>query len=175
MKPKILPFILLSTALAACGAPESAEPANEAEAAAAASGSKNAQTAANAADSIRTRQQHYKEIGRAMKSINDELKKSSPDVAVIQAGAATIDRFAPQIQGWFPDGSGAGAGVETEARAEIWSRPEEFRRATERLMAEASRFNAVAASGDLPAIRDGLKTLGGACKNCHDQFRAEKD
>lgn len=173
---RILPLILLSAALAACEPSETADPANGADAAGAAvSDPANGQAAANAAESIRTRQQHYKEIGRAMKSIGDELKKPSPDVAAIQAGAATIDRFAPQIQGWFPDGSGAEAGVETEARAEIWSRPEEFRQAAQRLADEAARFNAVAGSGDLAAIRDGVKALGGACKNCHEQFRAEKD
>lgn len=171
-----LPLILLSTALAACEGSEPAAPANDVNTAEAeASGPANGQAAANAADSIRTRQQHYEEIGKAMKSINDELKKPSPDVAVIQASAATIDRFAPQIQGWFPDGSGAEAGVETEARAEIWSRPEEFRQAAERIAAEAARFNAVAATGDVDAIRDGVKALGAACKNCHEQFRAEKD
>ena len=165
MKPAVLSIAIL--ALAACG--DTAEaPVSDTNAAAPA-------TAANAAESIRARQSHYKDIGRAMKGINDELKKDAPDVAAIQAHAATIDRFAPQIQGWFPDGTGASAGVKTAAREEIWSKPDVFRSAAERLAAEAARFHVTTQSGDLAAIRAGVRDLGGACKNCHDSFRAEDD
>ena len=167
MTIRALPILLLAASLAACG---DTEPAPAADA-----NNADAPIATNAAESVRTRQQHYKEIGRAMKAINDELRKDAPDVAAIQAAAATIQRFAPQIEGWFPDGSGAGAGVETEAKAEIWAKPDEFRQATQRLVTAADAFHSTAQTGDLEAIRAGVRDLGGACKNCHDQFRAEKD
>ncbi|MDT9600618.1 c-type cytochrome [Sphingosinicella rhizophila] len=178
MKFKSLMAALACVAIAGCGGSESdgqeTAAGNDMPAAVQADGQANGQApVANAAESIKTRQTHYKEIGRAMKGINDELKKDAPDVAAIQAHAGTIDRFAPQIQGWFPDGTGAEAGVKTGARAEIWSKPEEFRKVAANLVTEAGRFNAVAATGDLAAIREGVKPLGAACKVCHDQFRAE--
>jgi cytochrome c556 len=175
VKAKVLTLVLVSSTLTACGGPDSSNQANEANVAEPAAAEATNSTAANAAESVRTRQQHYEEIGKAMKGISGELRKDAPDVAAIQVHAATINRLAPQIEGWFPDGSGAEAGVKTEARAEIWSKPQEFRQATERLVTEAGRFNAAAASGDIAAIRDGVKALGGACKNCHDQFREEHD
>ncbi|MDE8530024.1 hypothetical protein PCJ27_28530, partial [Klebsiella pneumoniae] len=38
-------------------------------------------------DVIAARQAHYKDIGRAFKTINDQLKTATPDLAVIQANA----------------------------------------------------------------------------------------
>jgi cytochrome c556 len=176
MKPGILLLATVCAALTACddsptsnqaapenaGAPKVAEPAN------------GEAPAANAAESIKTRQTHYKQMGKAMKATNDELKKDAPSVAAIQEHAATINKFAPQIQGWFPDGSGAEAGLKTRARAEIWAKPEEFRRAAANLVTAAAEYNAVAQSGDLTSIRAGVKTLGGTCKACHDKFRLEE-
>lgn len=174
MKARFLLAPLLFSALAACGDAGTGEQKSEVPAAAPEQTQPGAEAAAaNAADSIRTRQTHYKAIGRAMKGINDELKKDAPELAVIREHAATINRFAPQIEGWFPDGTGAGAGVKTEAREEIWSKPEEFRKAAADFVQAAATFDQVAASGDIDGIRAGVKPLGAACKACHEQFRAE--
>ena len=174
---KFLPLLGLAACavLTACGGSEQDDAASTpAGTEIAAAPAANGETpAANAAESIRTRQQHYKQIGGAMKGINAELKKNAPDTAAIEKHAATINGLAPQIQGWFPDGSGSGAGVKTAARAEIWSRPEEFRRQAQAFVAASSQFHQTAQGGDLAAIRSGVKTLGGSCKSCHDQFRVE--
>lgn len=196
MTPKFLLAAFACTALAACGgadtanetaAANSAAPAQvelaDAGNASAAAETTNAVTnaAAPAADPapdpaevIKTREAHYKEIGKAMKGIGDELKKSAPDVKVIQANAATIDRLAPQVPSWFPAGTGPEAGVKTEARAEIWTKPEEFSAAAAHFATAAKQFNATAQTGDVAAIGAAMKQLGGACKGCHEKFRTEK-
>jgi cytochrome c556 len=163
-------------ALAGCGEADQTNVAateNNQSEAAAPSANKTAGQSANAAESIRARQSHYKKIGAAMKGINEELKKDSPSIPTIQGHAATIHQFAPQVQGWFPDGSGAEAGVKTEARAEIWSDPEGFRKRTAAFVSAAAAFNRTAQGGDLTAIRAGVKELGGTCKGCHEQFRVD--
>jgi cytochrome c556 len=191
MKSKFLLAALACTALAACGG---SEPANETAAAntaapaageladagnaSAAAPTTNAVTnaaapATNPAEVIKAREAHYKEIGKAMKGIGDELKKSAPDVKVIQANAATIDRLAPQVPGWFPAGTGPESGVKTEARAEIWSKPQDFSAAAANFATAAKQFNATAQTGDLAAIGAAMKQLGGSCKGCHDKFRNE--
>jgi cytochrome c556 len=186
MKSKFLLAALACTALAACGgsdtanetaaantaAPAEAELADAGNAAAEATNA--AAPAADPAEVIKARQAHYKEIGKAMKAIGDELKKSAPDVAVIQANAATIDRLAPQVPSWFPAGSGPEAGVKTEARAEIWTKPEEFSTAAANFVTAARQFNATAQTGDVAAIGAAMKQLGGSCKGCHDKFRTEE-
>lgn len=185
MKSKFLLAALACTALAACGGSETANDTAAANTAAPAeveladAGNASAATnaaapAADPAEVIKARQAHYKEMGKAMKGIGDELKKSAPDVAVIQANAATLDRLAPQVPGWFPAGTGPEAGVKTEARAEIWSKPEEFSAAAANFATAARQFNATAQTGDVAAIGAAMKQLGGSCKGCHDKFRAEE-
>jgi cytochrome c556 len=170
-------FLALGACLAAAACGE-AQQGNEAAApneqtAAAAAPANGSAPAANAAESIRTRQTHYKNIGKAMKGISDELKKDAPAVATIQTHAATINGLAPQVQGWFPDGSGSEAGLKTEAKAEIWAKPEEFKASAAKFVTAAAAFHQTAQAGDLAAIRTGVKNLGGSCKGCHDQFRVD--
>jgi cytochrome c556 len=183
MKSKFLLAALACTALAACGgsdtanetaangtAPAAVEPTDAGNAAAVANA---AAPALNPAEVIKAREKHYEDIGKAMKAIGDELKKSAPDVKVIQANAATIDRLAPQVPNWFPAGTGPETGVKTEARAEIWSKPEEFSAAATNFATAARQFNATAQTGDVAAIGAAMKQLGGSCKGCHDKFRNE--
>ncbi len=132
------------------------------------------QTAVNAAESIKARQSHYKEIGAAFKGVRDELGKPKPDVAVIQKNAKVMEAYAPQINGWFPVGTGSGAGLKTAARAEIWSDPKGFSEQVQNFTAQTKRFNAAAQSGDLNEIKTAVATLGGACKSCHDRFKVKE-
>jgi cytochrome c556 len=131
--------------------------------------------AADMAGVVHDRQAHYKQIGKAAKAIYETLNSPAPDVASIQANAKVIDQLAPQVPTWFPAGSGAEAGVKTGAKADIWSHPADFKAAATGFTAEAHKFNAVAAGGDLGAIRAEYGALGKACKTCHDQFRQKDD
>lgn len=125
----------------------------------------------NATDSIRARQTHYKEIGASFKAIRDELSKPAVDKAKVQAAAAKMAAFAPQITGWFPKGSGSEAGLKTGAKAEIWSDPKGFAEQAENFVARTQRFNAIAMNGDVAEMKQAIPQLGGACKSCHDRFR----
>jgi cytochrome c556 len=135
----------------------------------------NSAVAANVADSIKARQTHYKEIGKAMKAISDELKKSDPGIPIIQENASRMAQLAPQIQGWFPSGSGSEVGLKTAARAEIWSKPEQFRQAASAFVQESANLARIAQGGDLSAIRTAVPAVGKTCKGCHDQFRVDED
>jgi cytochrome c556 len=131
--------------------------------------------AADMAGVIKDRQAHYKQIGKAAKGIYETLNSPAPDVAAIKANARLIDQLAPQVPTWFPAGSGPEAGVKTEAKAEIWSHPADFKTAAAGFATEARKFDAVAAGGDLAAIRTAYGALGKSCKTCHDQFRKKDD
>lgn len=120
------------------------------------------------------RHENFEAIGKAFKTIGDDLKKDAPDVAAIQANAAAINRLAPQVKDWFPAGSGPQDGVDTDALAAIWQQPDAFGKAATRLGEAAAALDAAARSADLAAVRGAVPPLGAACKNCHDRFR-EKD
>ncbi|MEJ5977207.1 cytochrome c [Novosphingobium sp. PS1R-30] len=120
------------------------------------------------------RHENFEAIGKAFKTIGDELKKGAPDLAAIKTQATKINGFAPQVKDWFPAGSSPKDGVKTDALAAIWEQPDEFGKAAARFAEAAAALDAAAASGDLAAVRGATGPLGAACKSCHERFR-EKD
>lgn len=130
--------------------------------------------ALDAPAAIKERQEVYKEIGKSMKGIGEELKSSSPNVADIKKFAATIDTDAPKVPSLFPAGTGPEAGVKTGAKAEIWQKPDEFKKDAADFAAAAHALNVAAESGDVAAIKDAAGKIGEACKACHQTFREKE-
>jgi cytochrome c556 len=158
---------------AACGRDDPAVHQN-----AAAAQSEGANVAAPAggqspADTISARQKNYKQIAKANKTIQDALKAPQPDVAAIQANATTLAGLARQIPGWFPDGTGPEAGVETEALPAIWQDRATFDAAAARFAQASATLETAAAGGNVAGIRDAASGIGKTCKGCHDSFRAK--
>ena len=79
-----------------------------------------------AKEQIKTRQAQLKKMGKAFKTISDELKASSPDRAKIRTAAATLPRSAKGMGSWFPSGTGPEAGIKTAALPVIWSNKQDF-------------------------------------------------
>jgi len=131
--------------------------------------------AADALSVLQARQAHYKEIGKAAKALGEQLKSGAPSLPVVQAAAKQIDALAPQVPSWFPAGSGPAAGVKTQAKAEIWAKPDEFKHDAATFAEAAHKLDLVAASGDLGAIRAQAQAMGQTCKTCHEAFRERDD
>jgi cytochrome c556 len=121
---------------------------------------------------MKERHDNYEKIGGAMKSISRELKAEAPDLARVRAGAATIADLAPKVPGWFPAGTGPDVG-KTEARAEIWQKPEDFAAKAQSFREAAIAFSQAAQGSDLEAVRSAHANLGKSCKGCHDLYREE--
>ncbi len=124
---------------------------------------------------IQARQGHFKEIGKAAKAMSEQLKSSTPAVPVIQSAVKQIDALAPQLPSWFPAGSGPAAGVKTQAKAEIWTKPDEFKRDAAAFADAAHKLDLIAGGGDLSAIRAQAQVMGQTCKTCHEAFRQRDD
>ncbi len=65
--------------------------------------------------------------------------------------------------------------MKTAAQPEIWLRARDFSLAQDTFAREADAFLRVAKTGDIAAIRAGVRRLGGTCKSCHDTFRAPEN
>lgn len=164
---------LLALGLAACGqssdATKDAAPAASSSVAPAPVASVNAEDGAKIAHE---RHEGFEGIGKAMKAIGDELKKGpGASVDTIKASAAKINEAAPKVATWFPAGSGVEVAPKSLALPAIWEKPADFQAAAQKLVDEAGKFNTLAQAGDLAAIGGGMKALGGACKDCHEQFK----
>lgn len=120
------------------------------------------------------REAKFKAIAKANKAIGEELKKDAPSVEAIAANAKTLDGLAKELPGWFPGTAGPEAGMDSEAKPEIWQKPAEFKAAGEKFAAAAAALQAAAASGDLAQIKTASAAVGPTCKGCHDSFRAKK-
>lgn len=68
----------------------------------------------------------------------------------------------------FPEGSGAG----TDAKPEIWQNYEAFQGLLTQGVVAATAMKAAAEAGDAEAYGASMKTIGGLCGQCHQQFRA---
>ena len=130
---------------------------------------------AEAARLAHDRHERFEAIGKAFKTINDQLKSAKPDTARVSGAAAKINGYAPQIPTWFPAGTGKQDGIKTHALAEIWREPAAFRKAAGTMAAAAAALNAAAPSGDAERTRAAAQALGKTCKGCHDRFREEDD
>jgi cytochrome c556 len=126
------------------------------------------------AEAVKDRQTHFKEMGKAMKTIVDQLKSGAPDSAVIKVQTAVIDDHAKALPNWFPASSGPSTGVKMQALPIIWTDKADFAAKAHNLQLAAAKMNAVAQSGDMAAFMPTVKATGEACKSCHEKFR-EKD
>ena len=130
--------------------------------------------AASASDTITARQANFKTLGKAMKGSFDELKQPAPAIAVFKANADDMVGAAGKVAGGFAKGTGPEAGVKTQALPAIWEKPEEFRADADKLVKAAQAYQQAAASGNLDATKAALMAVGGACKGCHESFRAKE-
>jgi cytochrome c556 len=128
------------------------------------------------ADIIAARQAHYKDLGKAFKAINDQLKLPAPDLAIIKANGPTVTQLG-QLQfheTWFVAGTQAGQGLATAANAAIWNDPADFDAKRADLARATAGYADIAAQGDLEAIKAATAAVGKTCKACHDTYR-DKD
>lgn len=127
------------------------------------------------ADAIRTRINSYKQLGASFKTVNDLLRRGDISIPALPQAAQRVANAAKQQYRWFPSSSRAAPGTRTAALPEIWSKAAEFKAAQDSFAKEAALLANLAGKGDAAAIRSQAKRVGGACKSCHDRFRAESD
>jgi len=71
-------------------------------------------------------------------------------------------------------GEGTDKGAPTRAKPEVWKEAAKFKAAQEKMVGEVAKLDAAAKAGNLDAIKAAAGAVGGSCKACHDDFRAEK-
>ena len=71
-------------------------------------------------------------------------------------------------------GEGTDKGMPNRAKPEVWSQNAKFKDLASKMQAEVVKLDAAAKSGSLDAVKAAVGAVGGACKACHDDFRAEK-
>lgn len=159
MNPTRLPILAIAmlalTAAAACKQQQPLDPALE--------------------KAMKERHDGFEAMGDSFKKIMDTLKGGGALNAELAAEARKINAAAPRLADWFPAGSGPESGRKTEAKAEIWQKPEAFTEKREAFVAEAGKLAALADANDAAGFAEQVKAVGNTCKGCHDDFRTEDE
>jgi cytochrome c556 len=122
---------------------------------------------------IKPREDKLRDMGGALKAINDELKKGKVDWDnTIIPNAQTIKDRSAYLLNWFPKGSGPETGKKTYALPSIWQKNDDFVKLGKAAQAEAIKLDQVAASKDQNALKAQALETGKACKACHDNYRS---
>jgi cytochrome c556 len=122
---------------------------------------------------IKSRQDKLRDMGGALKAIDDELKKGSPDWDnVILPNIDTLQGRSGYLLTWFPKGSGPESGVKTYALPGIWLKGDDFTRLGKAMQVEVAKLKPVAASRNAGALKEESFTVGKTCKACHDSYRS---
>jgi cytochrome c556 len=126
--------------------------------------------AATPAEVQKARHEHYEKLGEHFKTLRDN-SRGNQDWALLEKTAAAVEKATVDQTQWFPKGSGPEAG-KTRALPEIWSKPAEFAAAQKMFADRAPAVTAAVKARDGDALVKAFREVGGACKNCHDNFRA---
>lgn len=105
--------------------------------------------------------------------MSDMVRGKRPyDAAEVKRRALSVSYLSLLLDEAFPAGSGASAGT-TDALDEIWKSPEDFAAKLKAFQTEANTLRKIAQNGDEASFTEQFKKVGGACKECHDKFKAD--
>jgi cytochrome c556 len=120
---------------------------------------------------MHVRHEGMEAIGDANKAINRALKSS--DLPTVRANAGKIAQLSQQASTWFPAGTGPDVG-KTRAKPDIWQSADDFAAKLRAFQTAARALQLAAAGNNVAAMNARFADLGGACKACHDKYRAEE-
>ena len=124
-----------------------------------------------AADIVEARQAAMMLSGVAMGSIKAAIDAGQP-IASQRFPTRALSRWAHAVPGVFPAGSGAEAGVRTNAKPEIWSDRAGFEAKAADYAAAADRLAELAGGDDAAAFAAQWTAVRASCQACHDGYKA---
>jgi cytochrome c556 len=120
---------------------------------------------------MKVRHDGMEAIGDANKALHRAL--GSSDIPTVRANAAKIAQLSQQASTWFPAGTGPDV-AKTRAKPDIWQNSEDFAAKLRGFQTAARALQMAAGGNNVAAMNARFADLGGACKACHDKYRAEE-
>jgi len=125
--------------------------------------------AADAPDTIvKYRQTEMKALGAHMTAMSMVVtKKQIASRAHLAAHAAAVHAVSSGLTDLFP----APDKTKSSAKPEIWTRFDDFKRATANLERESAKLSELAAKKDWKAFDAQYASVVAACEDCHERYR----
>jgi cytochrome c556 len=124
-------------------------------------------------DAIKYRQSAFTVMGAHVGRIGAMAQGRVPFDAKAAADNAAIVSAMARLP-FTAFGEGTDKGMPNRAKPEIWKDAAKFKAASDKMVAEIAKLETAAKAGNLDAIKAAMGAVGGSCKGCHDDFRAEK-
>lgn len=122
--------------------------------------------------SIHYRQQVFGLIGWQFGHMHEMVRGKKPfDLKEFQKRAQRLAQLAPLTDEAFLPGSDQGA--PTEAKAEIWKDPADFKLKTDEFLRAAQALHAATQGGERAAIEAQFSKTAETCKACHDRYKTD--
>lgn len=126
---------------------------------------------AKAEDAIKYRQSALFVMQQNFSRVAGMAGGKIPFDANVAAQSAVVAEFMAKLP-WAGFGPGTDKG-DTKAKPEIWTNRTKFDDYARKMQGEMSQLASAAKSGNLDSIKLAVNATGGACKACHDDFRAK--
>jgi cytochrome c556 len=124
-------------------------------------------------DAIKYRQSAFTVMGNHVARIGAMVQGRAPFDAKVANDSAHIVAVMSTLP-FSAFGDGTDKGMPHRAKPEIWKDSAKFKAAADKMVAEAAKLETAAKTGNLDAIKAVFGGVGGSCKACHDDFRAER-
>lgn len=123
-------------------------------------------------DAIKYRQSAFTLIAAHFGRVGAMAQGKAPfDAAAAASNAALASSLSALPFTAF--GEGTDKGRPNRAKAEIWSKSADFQAKAKDMQGALAKLDAAAKTGSLDALKTAAGNVGGACKACHDDYRAE--
>jgi len=92
-----------------------------------------------------------------------------------KAAAANAEMVAQMASlPWAAFTPGSDKDEENTAKPEVWSQPDKFKAAAQKMQDAVVTLNAAAKTGDFDKLKAAFGATGQTCKGCHDDFRKKR-
>lgn len=126
---------------------------------------------AKAEDAVKYRQSALFVMQQNFSRVAGMAAGKIPFDAKVAADSAAVAEFASKLP-WAGFGPGTDK-PESKAKPEIWTSKAKFDDYARKMEAEMTKLAVAAKSGNFDGIKVAVNATGGACKACHDDFRAK--
>ena len=118
---------------------------------------------------IKERMDKFQESKNLMRTINKSF--SNNNFNVITQSAEKLNKWANEMHKYFPQGSEASTSNKSEASSNIWSEPEDFKKAIKKFEVTSAKLIKISKNKNIDKTVSSFREVAASCKGCHQQFR----
>ncbi len=115
------------------------------------------------------RMNKFQESKNLMRTINKSLRNNNFNV--ITQSAEKLNKWANEMHKFFPKGSEASTSNKSEASSNIWTEPENFKKAIKKFEVASAKLIKISKNKNIDETVSSFREVADSCKGCHQQFR----